>query len=213
VAILTDVIAAFSIKQVQNLTGLSEGQLVDWDASDFFVPAFAYENRRSPYSRIYSFEDVVGLRTLAILRNRVSMQHLREVAVRLKAHSGKPWSQLALYTLNGEVHFRRPTSGKIEGVVSGQYGATIPLESVAEEIREKAEALKKRRPDSIGKIAQRRFVMGGVSVVAGTRIPISSIRALADAGYSVGEIIAEYPGLTKKDIKTVIQQGRLTLAA
>lgn len=209
---MTDVIAAFSLKQVQNLTGLSEGQLIDWDSSGFFVPAFAYENRRSPYSRIYSFEDVVGLRTLAILRDRVSMQHLREVAVRLKEHSGRPWSQLTLYTLNGEVHWRRPTSGTIEGVVSGQYGATIPLESVAEEIREKAAALKERKPETIGKIAKRRFVMGGADVIAGTRIPVSSIRSLADAGYSIAEILAEYPGLTRTDVEAVIEKGRLTRA-
>lgn len=210
---MTDVITAFSMKQVQNLTGLSESQLIDWDTSDFFRPSFAYENRRSPYSRIYSFEDVVGLRTLSILRNRVSMQHLREVAIRLKEHSGKPWSQLTLYTLNGEVHFRRPKSGMIEGVISGQCGATIPLESVAEEIREKAEALKRRKPETIGKVAKHRFVMGGASVIAGTRIPVSSVRALADAGYSVGEILAEYPSLTQIDIETVIEQGRLTQVA
>lgn len=208
-----NVIAAFSLKQTHKLTGLSESQLVDWDISGFFSPAFAYENRRSPYSRIYSFEDVVGLRTLSILRDRVSMQHLREVAERLKEHSGKPWSKLTLYTLNGEVHFRRPTSGMIEGVISGQYGATIPLECVAEEMREKAEALKERKPETIGKIAKRRFVMGGASVIAGTRIPVSSVRALADAGYSVGEILAEYPGLAQLDIEAVIEQGRLTQVA
>lgn len=212
-AILSDVIAAFSLKQVQKLTGLSEGQLVNWDVSDFFTPAFAYENRSSPYSRIYSFEDVVGLRALSILRDSVSMQHLRVVAHRLKEHSGKPWSELTLYALNGEVHFRRPASGKIEGAISGQYGATIPLERVAKEIKEKAQALKMRRSETIGKVARRRSVMGGASVIAGTRIPVSSIKALADAGYSVEMILDEYPGLTQVDVDAVIEQGRLTLAA
>lgn len=210
---MTDVIAAFSIKQVQSLTGLSEGQLIDWDLTGFFVPAYAYENRRSPYSRIYSFEDVVGLRTLAILRERVSMQHLREAAKRLKEHSGKPWSQLTLYTLNGEVHFRRPSSHVIEGAVSGQYGATIPLESIAEEIREKAEALKRRKPETIGKVTKRRAVMGGEEVFAGTRIPVSSVRALADAGYSLGQILAEYPSLSETDVEAVLDKCRLTQVA
>jgi DNA-binding transcriptional MerR regulator len=97
---MSDVIAAFSLDQACKLTGLSESQLVDWDTTDFFQPSLAYENRRSPYSRIYSFEDIVELRTLSILRDRVSMQHLRDVASRLKEYSGKPWSDLTLYTLN-----------------------------------------------------------------------------------------------------------------
>jgi len=210
---LSDVIAAFSLQQVHSLTGLSESQLIDWDSSEFFSPSLAYENRRSPYSRIYSFEDVVGLRTLAILRGRVSMQHLREVAERLKQHSGRPWSELTLYTLNRDVHFRHPKDGRVEGAVSGQYGATIPLESVADEIREKAEQLKKRDPSTYGKVSKRRFVMGGVEVIAGTRIPVATIQALADAGYSLEEISAEYPILTHEDISAVLDRNRLTRVA
>ena len=86
-----EVIAAFSLDQVSRLTGLSESRLISWDQEDFFCPSLAYDNRRSPYSRVYSFEDVVGLRTLNILRDRVSMQHLKKAADRLKLHSGRPW--------------------------------------------------------------------------------------------------------------------------
>lgn len=210
---MSEVIAAFSLKQACGLTGLSEAQLIEWDVSDFFAPSYAYENRRSPYSRIYSFEDIVGLRTLCILRDRVSMQHLREAAEKLKQHAGKPWSQLALYTLKDEVHFKRPGTGTIEGAVSGQYGATIPLESVAEEMRIKAAALKKRDPKSIGKTSSHRHIMGGALVIDGTRIPVSSILAFADAGYSSAKIIEEYPSLTRADVKRALSQGRLTQAA
>jgi uncharacterized protein (DUF433 family) len=196
-----DVIAAFNLEQVSKLTGLSDSQLISWDRADFFRPSLAYENRRSPYSRIYSFEDVVGLRTLGILRGRVSMQHLKKAAKRLKEHSGRPWSELTLYTLNREVHFKRPDTGEIEGAVTGQYGATIPLESVAEEMREKANELRRRKPEKIGTVERHKFVMANSWVFGGTRIPVSAVRALLEAGFSARRILEEYPDLKRADIE------------
>jgi uncharacterized protein (DUF433 family) len=196
-----DVIAAFSIEQVSRLTDLSESRLVSWDQEDFFRPSLAYEERRSPYSRIYSFEDVVGLRTLCILLDRVSMQHLKKAADKLKEHSGRPWSELTLYTLNGEVHFRRPDTGQIEGAVSGQYGATIPLESVAEEMREKANELRQRKPEKVGSIERHKYVMGNAWVFGGTRISVAAVKSLLEAGYSAKRIMEEYPDLRRPDIE------------
>lgn len=211
---MSDVIAALSLDQVSRLTGLSANQLIDWDSTGFYPPSYAYEKRRSPYSRIYSFEDLVSLRTLSVLRERVSMQHLREAAEKLKQHTGRPWSELTLYVLNREVHFKRPLDGQIEGAVTGQYGATIPLESVAEEMRERSEALKVRDPTSVGKLDRHRHVMGNEVVISGTRILVASVRALADAGYSPQEILAEYPDLQLPDVQAALHfDGKLTRAA
>jgi DNA-binding transcriptional MerR regulator len=60
-------IAAFSEEHVVRLTGLTHGQLRSWDRAGFFQPRYAYEDRHVPYSRVYSFQDVVGLRTIAVL--------------------------------------------------------------------------------------------------------------------------------------------------
>lgn len=211
---MENVVAAFSLPQASRLTGVKEHTLIEWDRDDFFPPSLAYENRRSPYSRIYTFEDIVGLRTLGILRKRVSMQHLKKAADRLKAHSGKPWSELTLYTLKREVHFKNPGSGLIEGAVSGQYGATIPLESVAEEMREKANALRRRDPKKAGSIERHKFVMGNTPVFKGTRIPVADVISLLGAGYSAKDIIEEYPDLQPADIKAAKTfQDELTRAA
>ena len=79
---ITSVIAAFSEASVERLTGLTSAQLRYWDKTGFFAPTYADDDRRTPYSRIYSFKDVVGLRTLGLLRRQhnVSLQHLRQVA-------------------------------------------------------------------------------------------------------------------------------------
>lgn len=210
---MDNVVAAFSLEQVGRLTGLSESQLAGWDREGFFAPALAYEKRRSPYSRIYSFEDVVGLRTLSLLRDRVSMQHLKKAATKLKEHSGKPWSELTLYTLNREVHFKRPDTGRIESAVSGQYGATIPLESVAEEMRQKANALRNRDAAKVGTIERHKFVMGNVPVFGGTRISVDAVRSLLAAGYTVKQVIGEYPDLKPADVKAAKVYKDLTRAA
>ena len=210
---MSNVISAFSLEQVSRLTGLSESQLASWDRDEFFSPALAYVNRRSPYSRIYSFEDVVGLRTLSILRGRVSMQHLKRAAIRLKEHSGRPWSELTLYTLNREVHFKRPDNGKIEAAVSGQYGATIPLESVADEMREKANKLRDRDASKIGTVERHKFVMGNAPVFGGTRISVQAVKSLLASGFSAEQILSEYPDLEMADVKAAESYKDLTRVA
>lgn len=65
-----EAVRAFSAEHVVKLTGLSQSQLRYWDRTGFFQPEYASENRRSPFSRVYSFQNVAGLRTLGILRRQ-----------------------------------------------------------------------------------------------------------------------------------------------
>lgn len=209
-----DVIAAFNIEQVRKLTGISTTRLVDWDNTGFFEPSYAYEDRRSPFSRIYSFADVVGLRTLNILRTKVSMQHLRRAAKRLKKHSGRPWSELTLYVLNREVHFSLPGSEHIEGAISGQEALPIPLENIAADMRGRAEQMKERDTTTIGHVSERRSVMGGEECIAGTRIPLATVRSYGQAGLDAKEIRRRFPTLEVEDIMLALESvEQLTQAA
>ena len=128
------VIFAFNIDNVSRLTGLSKSQLADWDRRGFFKPELASENRRDAYSRMYSFQDLVGLRTLAKLRreHRVPMWHLRDVAKELEQHVERPWSETTLYVLNRRVYFHEPGTEKVREISGPQY-ALIPLKIVANE--------------------------------------------------------------------------------
>lgn len=206
---MTNVIAAFSASQAERLSGLSESQLRDWDNDGFFAPAFAAENRRSPYSRIYSFDDVVSLRTLAILRQKykVPLQSLKRTATRLEQHSGRPWSELTLYVLNKEVHFRNPETGQVEGAISGQIAVPIPLGSIADDLRIKISDVHKRENDAAGDTNVNRYVAHNQEVIAGTRIPVETVLTYLRSGYSSADIIKEYPTLTKKDIETVAKMA------
>jgi len=92
---LTTTLLAFTSELVAKLTGLSVQRLYDWDRTGFYTPEYADRDRSNAYSRVYSFRDVVSLRTLSVLRDqhRVSHQELRRVSNWLKQHYVNPWSE------------------------------------------------------------------------------------------------------------------------
>ncbi len=203
---LDNIIRAFSADHVISLTGLSKRQLHYWDQIGFFSPQFASENRRVPYSRIYSFRDVVGLRALAVLRkeHRVSLQHLRNVAKTLNDYDQSLWSQLKLYVLRKQVYFSTPDSD-IAANIDGQLASVVLLKDIMIDVAEKARKLRDRTPDQYGQIARHRYVVHNAWVIAGTRIPTRAIKNYRDAGCSIKEILKEYPSLTRKDVKAALE--------
>ncbi len=211
---MTDIISAFSADQVTRITGLTMGQLAYWDRTGFFEPQYAAEERRSPYSRIYSFKDVVGLRTLRVLKGQygVTLPHLREVAKKLSSYSKSPWAEITLKVWNRQVQFDEPETGQTRGVVDGQY-IFLPIVSVMEDVKREAGLLKGRSSSQIGKIEQKRFVSHNSPVIAGTRIAVSSILHFVEDGFSIEQILEEYPNLTEADIRAAIQMGKDGVAA
>lgn len=211
-----NIVSAFSVDHVVNLTGLSKGQIAYWDKTGFFQPNYGIENRRSPYSRIYSFRDVVGLRTIAILRNvhRISLQQLRRVAENLSHLSGDLWSATKLYVLNKQVHFKEPETGMVRGAVDGQF-TMIELVRIADDVAEKVKQLKKRSPEQIGKAERHRFVARNAWVIAGTRIPVKAIQNFHAAGYTVAQILKEYPTLKPEDVRAALSHvdGKIASSA
>jgi len=211
---IENVVRAFSAEHVVRLTGLTNAQLGYWDKTGFFKPQYAGDNRRSSYSRVYSFKDVVGLRTLSIMKSQhgVSLPHLRDVARDLSSYSKTPWSDIQLKVWNRKVHFDEPETGKTRGVVDRQY-LLLPIISVIQDVRRDAERLMQREPSQIGKFEKHRNVAHNALVIAGTRVPVSTILAFVEEGYSIAEILREYPSLTGVDIEAVIQYGKAGLAA
>lgn len=203
---LDNVIIAFSAEQVERLTGLTKARLLYWDRTGFFAPTYADDNRRLPYSRIYSFRDVVGLRTLYKLTEEfhVSLQHLRKVAEKLSHLSNNLWSSRVLYVLDKKVVFDETGAGRLREVLSNQYVNGLALNEVISDMQRAVDQLRQRRDDQIGQITRSRFVNRNAAVVAGTRIPISAIRDFAEAGYTTQQIIKEYPDLTERDIAAAL---------
>lgn len=201
-------LAAFTADHVSRLTGLSPRQVRYWDRTGFFSPTYLNEYRRRAFGRIYSFRDVVGLRTIAILRNEhgVPLQELRRVGEWLQSKHDTPWSSLNFALKGRKVVFFDPTSGEaVEPRGAGQEVMAIALEPIANEMRTASERLRERKKEQVGKLARNRYVVHNAWVVAGTRIPTSAIWNYHEAGYSARDIIKEYPRLTREDIRAAVE--------
>lgn len=202
-----NVIAAFSEEHVERLTGFSKGRLRYWDKTGFFSPSYVEENVKAPFTRFYSFRDVVALRTLAMLRvkKKVPLQHLRKVAKELKHLRDDLWTKTTLHVLNRKVVIVNPETGAPQEALSGQYVMSISLEDVVQDIGRDVAALSKRDPDDIGKIVRVRSICHNAPTIAGTRIPVGSIKRLYEDGYSVDAIVGEYPDLTHEDVSAALK--------
>jgi uncharacterized protein (DUF433 family) len=164
---------------------------------------------------MYSFKDVVGLRTLSLLRKdyQISLQHLRKVAQELSQYQDAPWSELKLYVLGNEVIFREPETSKLRSVVGKQY-VTIPLRNIEEDVEAETRKLKERSKEQIGQIARHRYVVHNAWVVAGTRIPTKAIWRFSEAGYTPKQILKEYPSLKEADVvAAILHEERLAKQA
>jgi uncharacterized protein (DUF433 family) len=203
------VISAFSEDDVERLTGITINQLRYWDRTDFFVPSLASENRRVPFSRVYTFRDVACLKIINAIRNesKVPLQHLREVRQHLLHLGDDLWAKTTLYILNRRVVFYNPETDQKEDI-SGQLVLEIPLKVVSGDMEKAVASLRERPAETVGKIVQRRGLAASKPVIAGTRIPVKSIRAFSDAGYSVEQIREQYPILTEEDIRAALAHGR-----
>jgi DNA-binding transcriptional MerR regulator len=68
------VLLAFTVEQASRVTGVSERRIRYWDRTGVLSPSLARDtDRKHAYSRIYSFRDVVGLKTLGQLRDQFSL--------------------------------------------------------------------------------------------------------------------------------------------
>lgn len=211
-------ISAFSENHVERLTGLSKGQLRYWDRIGFFAPTYADDDRGTPYSRIYSFRDVVGLRTLSLLRNdhKISLQHLRDVASKLAHLKDELWTSTTLYILKKRVYVVSDKTKAPLDPTTDQYAIeAVALKAVVNDMERASAALRGRQPEHVGRVARNRYVAHNASVIAGTRIPTRAIKAFHDRGYSIEAIIREYPDLKPADVKAALahEGGRDRAAA
>lgn len=195
-------LGAFSEEDAIKLSGVSLHQLRHWDRSGLLLASYSQSNRRQPYSRVYSFRDLVSLRVLNLLRNRhgVSLQHLRDVAKEL-AHLGEDkWTSTVLYVLGKRVVFDDPMTDQRREVVSGQQVFDIPLKAA---VTDTLEAIREQNHRSIGKrgnVIRQKFVLNNQAVFEGTRVPLAAVQRYLSRGYTDIKILSEFPDLTKADI-------------
>ncbi|MEF2551308.1 DUF433 domain-containing protein [Aurantimonas sp. A2-1-M11] len=199
-----NVIGVFTIDQAARLTGVSRRQLASWERDGFFSPSIVY-GEKGAHTRLYSFRDLLSLKVLNQLRNdtRIPMDHLREVKSDLSHLGDDMWVRSTLYLLGRRVVIQRDDDTRHEAG-SGQEVLQIPLKVIVGGMRERIREMNERSDDEIGRIDRTRGIVGNRPVIAGTRIPVSTIKEFDAAGYTVPQILAEYPILDRRDVEAAI---------
>ena len=202
----SSVIVAFTEAQAKRLTGISLRQLRYWATHKFFEPSLKVVDPDLPAMRLYSFRDLACLKVINSLRNKakIPLQELRRVKERLSHLGDDLWAKTTLYVLGKRVVFKNPNTGEVEEVATGQGVLEIPLRVITGEIETALRAMRERKSEAVGKIERKRGVAQNQPVIAGTRIPVRSIKAFADANYSVEEILKQYPTLTRDDVNAAL---------
>ena len=111
-------------------------------------------------------------------------------------------------SLTDASYVHNPDTGRKEEVVSGQGILQIPLQVVRGDMEKAVHALRReRRRQDAAEFSQHRGTAANKPVIAGTRIPVKSIKAFDQAGYSIAQIREQYPVLTEEDIRAALAYG------
>lgn len=86
------------------------------------------------------------------------------------------------------------------------YVSPVVLHEVAANTEQTVQRLFPLRERSkVGSVEKSRYVVHNAAVIGGTRIPVNAVKRFAEAGYSVEQILREYPDLTEQDISAALE--------
>lgn len=202
---------AFTTDEVIRLTGFSSGELRILEEAGILAASYMIENPRLPHANYYSFRDAVGLRVLNILLRTLHVEHdeLRRVGQYLSQNLDLPWASLKIRVNGQHVVLDDPeVDVQDSGNLSRHAFVELDLAEIARNTERESEKLRGREPEDVGSITRRRNVAHNAWVIAGTRIPTSAIWNFHEAGYTVEQIIVEYPQLYPDDVEKALAHER-----
>jgi uncharacterized protein (DUF433 family) len=153
---------------------------------------------------LYSWADVVALRSIVYLRQEKSLPRIRQAVATLRGLEADEWTHLAAYRLIStprSILVQTPAGQLLD--LENQPG-TVLEEILMHDVLEPFEtsggrlvpALEHPRP----RIAVNPRVLGGYPVIAGTRIPFDVVASLAEDELEPGEIAAVYPSIDQEAV-------------
>ncbi len=203
---VADVARAFTADRARALTGLTKRQIQYWDEQQFIRPSLTSRQGRGR-RRLYNFRDLVALRTAAQLRSTISLQLIRKVDAYLRRLDYEhPLAELSFEVVDGELYFEeagtvRPARRPEQTVIR----VTVPFAHLVGDLERQIAKLDER---PVGKLERRRRTLGGQLLIAGTRIPVGVIQRMREDGASEAVILAQYPDLTRLDVRAALAAPR-----
>ncbi len=192
------------------LAGLSHRQVDYWAATGLIKATV--DNQVSPGRRVrlYGFVELMALMALmaaAELRARgFSLQHIRKLVRYLTSRGFDEPSTELRWATSGKgkrksIYIQFPDGSWEDDISPGQIVFHELLDP--EPLRRRVQAATQRDASTVGHVERRRGVLGGKPVLAGTRVPVDTVRRYLAAGRSVDDILRAFPVLTAADIEAV----------
>lgn len=192
-------VVMFTEDRVRALAGISYSQIRYW-ARGLALPTVDRRITTHHGVRLYDFDATLTILVLAELKRRGhSLQHLRQVASYVRSE-GLRFSELRFATSGSRVHFQRPDGGWQDADSTQQLEPeVVPLQP----LRAKVRAAQGRDPETVGRREKRRGSMGSKELVAGTRVPVATVRRYLARGIPVAEVLEAFPVLSEQDVEAV----------
>lgn len=195
-------------EQAARIADISTRQVDYWTAHGLVEPTVDARLTPGRVIRMFDFGELMALCVASQLRVRgVSLQHIRSITTRVKESDGyaQPLTELRWATENGRLYFQHPDGGwegseRPRQVVIHEV---LDLEELRIRIRDSA----RRDAQDVGRIERRRGTKGSKEVVAGTRVPVATVRRYLSAGRSPEEVVASFPALEVADVEAIAAVG------
>ena len=190
---------AFPVPIASALSGATVDQLAYWRRATAAHEPLLVPSAHAGGRLLYSWADVVALRSIVYLRQEKSLPKIRRAVDLLPVAEPGQWRHLSEYRLlrtrdtivvvtpNGAIVDLEKSPGTIlQDVLMRDVLGPFETEDGREVPR-----LEEPRPG----VSVDPDVLGGYPVLAGTRVPYDVVAGLVDEGYSGAEIVQLYPSV------------------
>jgi uncharacterized protein (DUF433 family) len=192
-------LVAFPVPIASVLSGASVDQLAYWRKRTPSAPPLLVPESKRSGRFVYSWADVVALRSIVYLRQEKSLPRVRRAVELLRSLEADEWEHLARYTListPSSILVRTP-SGQLLDLE--QQPATVVEEILMSDVLAPFTTREGRVVPDLEKprrlLAVNPRVMAGYPVITGTRVPFDVVASLAEDGATTAEIVEIYPSV------------------
>lgn len=207
---------SFPIPITSVLTGATVRQLAYWRRHTPATPPLLVPEAKHSGRYLYSWADIVALRSIVYLRQEKSLPQIRRAVATLQELEANQWTHLAAYQListHQSILVQTPTGQLLD--LEDQPGTVlheIPMHDVLAPFQTRngraVPALEHPRP----RIVANPKVLGGYPVIAGTRIPFDIIASLAENNLKPNAITTIYPSVDHEAINDAISLAKQVAA-
>lgn len=200
-----DDLIAVPRSKAASLAGVSERRLDYWAKTGVVGPAVQRPLGPRKTVRLYGWDELISVLVAVELRERgVSLQHIRQIVAYLREQAyTRPLAEVRFAVEGRNVYIQHPDGTWVDSRKPGQgvIAEVLPLEPLRARVR--SASTLRRRDRGAGEIERRRGVLGGKPVIAGTRVPVETVRRYLRRGAAPAEVLRAFPMLVAEDVEAV----------